>query len=144
MPTDPREAIGTCGNTSPWQPPLRPWQTGGAGAGDIPASVTRQYAWPPAAISQAGPINAIPRYTSTGTHVTLTPLVPTPTGSEHVTATPDPGTGWNGGSGSGAFVEVAGCTYPDPWIDPGSAVPPPCAAAGARRAADPEITPPPL
>jgi len=33
MPTDPREAHGACGNTDPFVPPLKPWQTGGAGAG---------------------------------------------------------------------------------------------------------------
>ncbi|KAF9483864.1 exo-beta-1,3-glucanase [Pholiota conissans] len=130
MPTDPREAIGTCGNTNPWSPPLTPAQTGGAGAGNIPANAVANLAWPPASLSTGGPVSALPSYTPTGTIVTLPPPTFTSTsGKSAINA----GSGWaNNGDTTPMNVPIQGCTYPDPWVDPNSAVPPTCAAASRR------------
>ncbi|XP_006458234.1 hypothetical protein AGABI2DRAFT_63154 [Agaricus bisporus var. bisporus H97] len=138
MPKDPREAAGACGNISPWQPPLNAWQTGGAGAGDIPATVSNVYPWPPATLSHAGAVSLLPSYTETGPIPTLpAPTLTAPSGS---TATPtvDVGNGWNNPSdNAGIAAEISGCSYLDPWVDPSVAPPLPCSAAS------PVITPPP-
>lgn len=148
MPTDPRDAAGVCGNTDPWQPPLAPWQTGGAGAGDIPATVTAALAWPPASIRNGGPIEAVPSYTHTGPLPTLSALPITAGPNETITRTVDIGSGWNNADDNvGYAVEVPGCSYLDPWVTPAAAPPSPLCAALGRR--DPEpipapiITPPP-
>lgn len=144
MPTDPREADGTCGNIAPWQPPLQPWQTGGAGAGDIPASVTSAFAWPPLSINKAGPISLMPSYTPTGAIPTLTATPITAGRGEHITKTVDPGNGWNNAQDTqGVFVEVPGCSYLDPWVTPAAAPPSPLCAGGAARR-EPEALPQPL
>lgn len=135
MPTDPRDAVGACGNTSPWSPPLQSWQTGGAGIG-IPSSVSKSLAWPPTTISQAGSVATLPFYTPTGTIPTLS--VPTFTGTKSVNA----GDGWqNPSDTSGIHVPIPTCTYLDPWVDPGTAPPASCGSAVARRA-DAPLTPP--
>lgn len=127
IPEDPREATGACGGSSLFNPPLQPWQTGGAGAGNIPSSVTSAYPWPPASISAAGAISLLPSYTPTGPIPTLP--VPTLTTSSGSMATPtvDVGNGWNNPSDTaGFYVEIPGCKYLDPWIDPSTAPPPVC------------------
>ena len=148
MPTDPRDAEGVCGNTDPWTPPLAAWQTGGAGAGDIPASVTAALAWPPASIRNGGAIDAVPSYTQTGPIPTLSAQPITAGPNETMTRTADVGNGWNNAADSSGYVaEVPGCVYQDPWIDPGSAPPSPLCNAVNRRAPQaasaPLITPPP-
>lgn len=147
MPKDPREAEGVCGNSNPWNPPLRSWQTGGAGAGNIPASVTASLAWPPPTISNAGAISLLPSYTSTGAIVTLPgPTFTTSQGST-ATATVDVGNGWeNSGDNAGMNVEVPTCSYLDPWIGPTAAPPSPLCGGAARRYEPrrPQITSPPL
>lgn len=136
MPTDPRDAVGVCGNSNPWTPPLKSWQTGGAGIG-IPASVSASYAWPPATISQAGAVSTLPAYTPTGTIPTLP--VPTFTGKS-VNA----GNGWANPSDTTRMnVPIPSCTYLDPWVDPGTAPPAACGAGAARRADPPLVTPVP-
>ncbi|KAL0959412.1 hypothetical protein HGRIS_014660 [Hohenbuehelia grisea] len=131
MPQDPREADGVCGNIAPWLPPLRPWQTGGAGAGQIPAAVTSSLAWPPPSIINAGAASLLPTYVPTGVIPTLT--APTPTGSS-MTARPDPGNGWaNPGDTAGYMTEAAGCSYLDPWVGPTGQIPVPLCTAAARR-----------
>ncbi|KAI0273720.1 glycoside hydrolase superfamily [Gloeopeniophorella convolvens] len=141
MPTDPRKASGACGNTDPWQPPLAPSQTGGSGAGQIPASVSSQFAWPPTAISNAADVTLLPQYTQTGTIPTLP--VPSFTASSSVNA----GNGWaNPSDTSGIAVPIATCTYPSAWLESAVPLPPPCgpqAAAPQRRADEPAITPAP-
>jgi glucan 1,3-beta-glucosidase len=135
MPTDPRAAVGVCGNSSPWTPPLQSWQTGGAGANDIPASVTQNLAWPPSSISLAGALSTLPFYTPTGAIPTLP--VPTFTVRPSVNA----GNGWNNPSDTqGLHVAIPTCTYLDPWVDPASAPPASCGAPVVRRAL---ITPAP-
>ncbi|KAG5641224.1 hypothetical protein DXG03_005699 [Asterophora parasitica] len=131
MPADPRSSLGTCASLGvsnapvPSPFPFAPWQTGGPGAGTIAPSVTSQFPWPPATISNAGaPVSALPTYTNTGTVVRLPPptLTPTPTGKVEV------GSGWfDQGDTAGAPTPVEGCTYPtDAWDAIGVPVPPVC------------------
>ncbi|KAF9449843.1 glycoside hydrolase family 5 protein [Macrolepiota fuliginosa MF-IS2] len=150
MPTDPRDAAGTCRNGSPWQPPLQPWQTGGTGAGNIPATATSAFAWPPTTVNNGGAITLLPSYTPTGPIPTLpAPTLTAPSGST-ATPTTNPGSGWNNAADNVGFAaEVSGCTYLDPWISPDTAPPSPLCAGGAagatRREASPKpmFTPPP-
>jgi len=132
LPTDPRQAVGTCHNANPWTPPLQSWQVGGAGAGNIPASAASAVAWPPATLATGGDVSALPSYTPTGTIPTLpVPTFVAPTTS----ATIDAGTGWtNPSDQTGMNVAIAGCTYLDPWVDPNTAVPASCGAAAKRSA----------
>ena len=144
MPTDPRLADGVCKNTNPWQPPLAPSQTGGSGAGNIPASVSSSLAWPPTSISNAGTaVSLLPQYTRTGTIPTLP--APSFTGKKSVSA----GSGWENPSDTlGLAVPIATCTYPSAWLESGFTVPPACGvqSTGRRREivlAEPTITPTP-
>lgn len=139
MPTDPRAAVGVCGNSDPWQPPLQSWQTGGAGADQIPASFKQQYSWPPTVISNAGAATLLPTYTQTG----QIPVLPGPT---FASASVDVGGGWaNSADSTGMAVAIPTCSYLDPWVgyvDPPS---PLCGGAAKREAVpEPLITPPPL
>jgi len=130
MPKDPRAAIGFCQNNAAPANPLPAWNTGGAGAGQIAVTV----AWPPAAISNAGPVANLPAYTPTGALTTL----PVPTFtiiSGGKTTTADAGVGWaNPADRTGMAKPVATCTYPDTYVDPNSAVPPLCAVGAADPA----------
>jgi glucan 1,3-beta-glucosidase len=142
MPTDPREAVGMCASLgvsggAPFDGTYpEPWMTGGAGAGDIPPSVSAQYPWPPSSISSAGAAGSLlPTYTPTGTIPTLPPpsLTATPTTSVDV------GDGWfDPQDTAGAMTPVAGCSYPNAWDATDVPVPPVCGggaptAAPARR-----------
>jgi glucan 1,3-beta-glucosidase len=140
MPKDPRSASGVCGNTSPWTPPLKPWQTGGTGAGLNVQSDGLQ--WPPASITNGGLLASLPSYTPTGTIVTLPG--PTFTQSSGSNVKIDAGSGWANPSDTvGMYVQIQGCSYLDPWIGP-TATPPPVCAAGKKRAYPPPmITPRP-
>ncbi|KAJ6608605.1 glycoside hydrolase superfamily [Mycena sp. CBHHK59/15] len=135
MPTDPRAAVGKCGNSNPFDGPLSAWQTGGAGAGQIPASVSQALAWPPPIITFANSVSsagtALPTYTPTGPVLTL----PGPSFSA-ATATASAPNGWaNAQDTAGAFAPAASCSYFDPWI--GSTVSPPAPlCTGAARAVD--------
>ena len=147
MPLDPRAAVGVCGNSSPWSPPFQSWQTGGAGAGQIPASVTSSLAWPPSAISNAGAITLLPSYAPTGTLVTLPVPTFTVSGSSKASTTANAGNGWeNPSDTSGMYVPIPTCSYLDPWVGPTAALPSPLCSGGTRRryeAEEPAITPPP-
>ncbi|KAF7984996.1 hypothetical protein HWV62_9974 [Athelia sp. TMB] len=144
MPEDPREAVGQCGNPSPFTGTLSAWQTGGAGAGTIAASATASITWPPTSISNGGFATALPSYTPTGTVATLPPAVFTETGKASGSLTTG-GNGWfNPSDTASGMVAIATCSYLDPWI--GSAAPPSplCSGAAKRTAApEPSITPAP-
>jgi aryl-phospho-beta-D-glucosidase BglC (GH1 family) len=145
MPTDPRTANGACNNQNPWAGPLAPWQTGGAGAGQIPASISASFTWPPTLISNAGAATLLPSYTPTGT----VPTLPAPTFSPTGTASKsviNAGDGWqNPSDTAGAMVAISSCSYLDPWIGPDAQPPSPlCSGAAAKRNFEPRITPPPL
>ncbi|KAI0073577.1 glycoside hydrolase [Panus rudis PR-1116 ss-1] len=129
MPTDPREAIGVCASlgvraTNAFDGAYAPWQTGGAGADKIAASVTANYdTWPPASINNAdAPAAQLPMYTSTRSPVTLPPITLSPTavsaGTATVTVTPTAtgGNGWANSADTASMVTpVSGCSYPDAW-----------------------------
>jgi glucan 1,3-beta-glucosidase len=135
MPKDPRDAIGVCGNANPWNPPLQAWQTGGTGAGNIPATVSAALVWPPPVISNGGAISILPSYTPTGSLVTLP--VPTFTPASTASTTINAGNGWaNNGDTAGMMVQVPSCSYLDPWVGPTPPPSPLCAGA-------PQITPAP-
>ncbi|KAJ7632162.1 glycoside hydrolase [Roridomyces roridus] len=143
MPTDPRSAIGACGNTSPFLGTLSSWQTGGAGAGTIPASVTASLSWPPVVSA-----SLLPTYTPQGTPITLPgPTFTTTSGGSTPTASINVGSGWlNSADTAGMMKPIAGCSYLDPWI--GSTVSPPaplCTGQAARAVTvdEPAITPAP-
>ncbi|KAG9318334.1 glycoside hydrolase family 5 protein [Chiua virens] len=146
MPRDPRTASGTCANKDTWNPPLQAWQTGGAGAGQIPASVSQEYSWPPASISNAGAVTSLPSYTPTGVVATLPPPTFTYSSGKSV-KTANAGNGWQNPSDSaGEMVAIATCSYLDPWIGPNAAPPLPLCQGGSAARAVPRsaaITPPP-
>ena len=117
MPTDPRKSQGKCaalGVSGNFTGTYLPWQTGGDGAGSIPATVTASYPWPPSTISNAGGSpSLLPQYTPTGSISTLPP--PTFT-STKVTIN-----GWyDSGDTVPAPTPISGCTYPNAWGDPTS------------------------
>jgi glucan 1,3-beta-glucosidase len=142
MPKDPRDADGICENINP-HAPLEPWQTGGSGAGDIPAASLDAYPWPPVSIANAGAPSNLPQYTPTGTIITL----PNPTfsttsdGTVKVTTTPDLGNGWyHSADTTSLAVNPSGCPYLDPWMGEAD-IPAPCggAAGAARREPSPAM-----
>jgi glucan 1,3-beta-glucosidase len=140
MPTDPREADGTCGNTDPWNPPLQPWQTGGAGAGSIAESASVALAWPPVTISGGGEVTLLPTYTPTG----AIPTLPAP--SLTATASINVGDGWeNPADTAGLMVAIPSCSYLNPWVGPAAPPSPLCSGGTTAHAAaaTPSITPPP-
>ncbi|KAJ6488571.1 glycoside hydrolase family 5 protein [Mycena vitilis] len=152
MPEDPREAVGQCGNKSPFQGTLSAWQTGGAGAGAIPTDVQSALSWPPPSIVFANgvtsPGNALPTYSPSGSAITLPGPSFTPaSGAPSATKSVDAGSGWlNPSDSAGMMQPISGCSYLDPWI--GSSVSPPaplCTGGAAARTAAPEpvITTPP-
>ncbi|KAJ7491298.1 exo-beta-1,3-glucanase [Mycena latifolia] len=155
MPIDPRSAVGQCGNSDPFVGTLSSWQTGGAGAGSMAASVTDALSWPPPAISFPGGASAasvLPTFAASGTPITLPGPTFTPTSGATAAASISSGDGWaNPSDTAGMMGPIAGCSYFDPWI--GSTVAPPAplctAAANALFAvptttdAAPSITPAP-
>ena len=114
IPTDPRKSQGKCaglGVNAKFDGTYLPWQTGGDGAGNIPATLTVSYPWPPATISGAGgPPSLLPQYTPTGSISTLPP--PTFTGTK---VSID---GWyDNGDTMPAPTPIPGCAYPNAWGD---------------------------
>ncbi|OBZ75886.1 Glucan 1,3-beta-glucosidase [Grifola frondosa] len=143
MPLDPRGSEGICENSQPFSGPLQSWQTGGAGANQIPASISSSYAWPPTSITNGGFVTSMPSYTPTGAIVTLP--VPTFTSSVTVSA----GVGWVNTADTALLnVPIATCGYLDPWMgQPSTSVSPcPAPSGNTRRrwsAPEPVITSPP-
>jgi len=108
MPTDPRQASGQCANAG-FTGQLQTWQTGGAGADQIPAATSVAMPWPPLALNSAGPVNMLPSYTPTGTQVTLPVPTFTPT---NPSVTISAGNGYaNPAVTTGAYVAIPACTY---------------------------------
>lgn len=117
MPADPRVADGTCNNANPFTGTIT------AGSGNVPASVTNGYVWPPS-VSNGGDATDLPQYTPTGSIPTLPVPTFTPTGT--VTSTATAGNGWeNAQDTAGLMVSMAGCSYLDPWVNPTAAPPSP-------------------
>ncbi|KAK7035721.1 glycoside hydrolase [Favolaschia claudopus] len=142
MPTDPRQAVGQCGNKSPFQGSLQPWQTGGAGAGNIPADFTNEYSWPPPSIVFAGGVTSdagsLPTFSPSGAPITLPgPTITPASGEPTQTKSVDVGSGWaNTQDTAGMMKPIAGCNYLDPWIGSSSSPPSPlCTAATSAQPA---------
>lgn len=134
MPHDPRTGSGICADQNIWRPPLQAWQTGGTGAGQIAASVSEEYAWPPSTISNGGAVTLLPSYTPTGTVATLPPPTFAVTSGKSV-ATANAGNGWQNPSDSaGEMVGIATCSYLDPWIGPSATPPSPLCQSGVAAA----------
>ncbi|KAF7360227.1 Glycoside hydrolase [Mycena venus] len=153
MPTDPREAVGQCKNTSPFNGPLSAWQTGGVGAGAIPTDVVNALAWPPPSImfpnSVTSPGNLLPTYAPAGTPITMPgPTVTPASGAPSATHSVNVGNGWaNANDQAGMMQPIEGCFYFDPWVGSSQAPPSPlctnAAAVRALAAPEPAITTPP-
>ncbi|KZV79697.1 glycoside hydrolase [Exidia glandulosa HHB12029] len=144
IPDDPRSALGECERLGVVAQPdqyyvgqLQPWQTGGAGAGQLAPTATVGLDWPPAALVTIAN-SPVPTYTATAP----IPTLPTQTFAAAATATAD---GWfNDADNLPGIAPIAGCAYPDPW-NPGDVPPPPCTggqqqAPLARRLAGPQPT----
>ena len=117
MPKDPRTSQGKCAalSVTPTQPfggTYLPWQTGGDGAGNIPASTTASFPWPPTTISNALAVpSLLPQYTPTGVVTTLPPPTNTPSNVQM--------DGWfDGGDTALAPTPISGCSYPNAWDAP--------------------------
>ncbi|CCO32663.1 putative glucan 1,3-beta-glucosidase D [Rhizoctonia solani AG-1 IB] len=132
MPKDPREAIGTCGNASPWEGPLPASKTGGTGAGIIPASYATARTWPPPSLSRIPNAATLPTYTATGTLVTLKPAEFT--GAAGING----GNGWaNSADQQGLYTPIAGCPYPSSvWGDAADATQIACSGGSSRRSVE--------
>lgn len=147
MPADPRQADGVCQPTATWASPLSAWQTGGAGAGALPSTLSAQYPWPPASISNPGfsasAASLLPTYTPTGSVATL--AAPTFTASGGKTVSASVGNGWeNPSDTAGEYTAVATCNYLFPWIGPTNPPAPLCSGGNARRDAAPVPVPMPM
>ncbi|KZT18580.1 glycoside hydrolase family 5 protein [Neolentinus lepideus HHB14362 ss-1] len=144
IPTDPREALGTCASLSVSGPvfngSFQSWQTGGAGAGTIAATALASFSqYPPPALSgipdPAG-VSLLPVYTSTGSVVTLA----MPTFSNKITVSE--GDGWyDTADGGAAPTAIEGCSYLDPWSAANAPMPTAVCTGGA--AAEAVVTPAP-
>ena len=147
IPADPREAQGMCAKlgASPgtqFSGTFAPWQTGGAGAGAVPASASAQFAFPPSSLAgvPGAQVAFVPTYTATRAVVTLPP----PAFTQSVTVSV--GNGWADAGDSGMMVTaVQGCVYPDAWNAVGSPVPSVlCPAPGGAGADAPTPAPAPV
>ncbi|KAK7685287.1 hypothetical protein QCA50_011650 [Cerrena zonata] len=120
MPTDPREAIGTCDQLGvpfnlPFTTTFQSWQTGGPGAGQIAQTAINALSqFPPPSLSNVNGANPtlLPHYTATST----IPTLPVPTFSA---ATTSAGDGWADSHDTvSAAAPIQGCVYPDAWNAP--------------------------
>jgi hypothetical protein len=138
MPLNPMDSLGTCGNTSPWNGPLKSWQVGGAGAG---VGVSFGAAtWPPTSLTYGGSVATLPSYTPTGTIPTL--AVPSFSASgKSINA----GNGWFNAADTALMdVPISTCNYLNPWIGSAAAPVPLCSGVATKREIPlPTITPPP-
>ncbi|KAG9312258.1 glycoside hydrolase family 5 protein [Chiua virens] len=145
IPTDPRTALGTCEalgvSQQPFSGQYASWQTGGAGAGDIPASSIASYGqYPPSSINGLTPSAnqaLLPTYTSTSAVPTLPPPTFSPTPTVSV------GGGWYDSADTGlAPTEVQGCGYPSAWDAVSSSMPTALCPPGTAAAtvSTPQIT----
>lgn len=141
IPTDPREAIGLCGELgqqldNPFDGNFKSWQTGGAGAGRIAASATEQFAWPPKSLNNVdAPLTRLPAFTATGVVATLPPPTFSPAASSSVASL----NGWANPSDIAlAATSISGCIYPSAW-NANNVQATPCRGQPAPTAAPPPI-----
>lgn len=131
-PTDPRDSIGQCQRlgqaTNTFTGPLQPYQIGGTGQGGVGA--LDAYPWPPSAIGGGFAAAAVPRYTPTGSLLTMPGVTVTSLGSSATFAVGD---GWaNDADTTPMRVPVQGCVYPNQW-DANNAAVPACGVGIAKR-----------
>ncbi|KAK4703423.1 glucan 1,3-beta-glucosidase, partial [Phenoliferia sp. Uapishka_3] len=125
LPSDPQRALGFCKSNAAvqdkplreyaWDGKLKPYQTGGVGAGKIDPKQMKKYGtFPPPTLTGGLVASLLPTYTRTGTPVTLKG-VPTqaPIKGDDVEMVEEQG--W--------FVPVKGCSYIGPWSGVKAAVP---------------------
>ncbi|CAK5270365.1 unnamed protein product [Mycena citricolor] len=153
IPKDPRQSLGQCGGSNPFNGPLSAWQTGGPGAGTMSASVQSALSpWPPQSISFAqSDVHAatdLPRYSPSGAPVTLPGPTFTAVASQVMTTTVSAGGGWANPTAdtAGMMSNIPGCTYLDPWIGSSVSPPAPLCTGAVRRleeAIDAVVTPAP-
>ncbi|ORX35685.1 exo-beta-1,3-glucanase [Kockovaella imperatae] len=151
---DPRTAFGTCAS---FGTPINAfdgiypeaYMTGGAGAGQIPATVSASYPWPVPTFSDvnAAQMTNIPQYTMNASPITL----PGPTFTNPSSgATISPGSGWaNSADTRPAFQAVQGCSYPPEYSATGVPIVPGMCGAGldqviVKRNGAPAPTPAPV
>ncbi|KAJ1306352.1 hypothetical protein OPQ81_007358 [Rhizoctonia solani] len=115
MPTDPRTAAGSCGNSNPRTTTFTPHNQN-----TITAAYRSAHPFPPRTIVDA--TGGLATYTETGTPI----IMPGPEFSGVSVPTKQSGT-WEHD-----WAPVAGCTYPDSWNAVGAAVPG-CATGEGKR-----------
>jgi len=108
-----------------WTPPLQSYMTGGAGAGNIPASATAAYSFPPASLTNIPQATNLPRLTATGSPITLSPAAP-------FSSATDTG-GWANPLDTAPWlVTVSGCNYLNAYSGVGANPPSSRCTGGAR------------
>lgn len=125
LPADPRKSQGFCLanaasqkakgiRTYHWNGQLKPYMTGGPGAGVIePTQLALHGTFPPATLTRGLVASLLPTYTQTGSPIVLEGLAPTRTAAPMIGEKDREG--W--------FVPVEGCSYPDPWAGVRAAMP---------------------
>ncbi|WOO83892.1 putative glucan 1,3-beta-glucosidase D [Vanrija pseudolonga] len=139
IPTDPREAVGQCARVgfnggSPFNGQFpSAANTGGQGAGAIPAAQTAQNPWPPAGFTNvpAASISNLFQYTPTAAPVTLAGATFTYT-SDGAEKTTVGGSGWANAQDDSrqAFTAIAGCQYMGEYDAANSPIPNGACGAG--------------
>ncbi|KAJ9122334.1 hypothetical protein QFC22_001755 [Naganishia vaughanmartiniae] len=133
---DPRQAVGHCLNVASVTPVAfngyKPYQTGGAGAGTVPAADRTQYPWPVTSLSpsfDSAALVSLPQYTQTGTPVLLV-NAPTNTAFALVASASSAIPTATIGAAQAAFAPVAGCSYPNEYSAELMAMPTSACGAG--------------
>lgn len=155
VPSDPRAVEGYCVNSAGIQPTqtftgFKPFMTGGAGAGTVPASDIAAYTWPLTSMRPSFGVDALaslPQYTATASPITLS----NPTYTLASTVTQTPASGWAYSTDTKSdYAPVSGCSYPGEYAGASMGVSAGACGAGAglqaaglRRAPMPAITPAP-
>jgi len=139
IPTDPREAVGVCDTLNvPFNQPFtsgyQPWQTGGAGAGQIAQTAIASLSqYPPPQISNVG--GAIPTLLPQYTATSAVPTLPVETFSGATATTLD---GWADPQDTALMpAPIQGCAYPDAWLPAPDATSLLCGAAAATATTPP-------
>ncbi|WVQ73941.1 hypothetical protein IAR50_003522 [Cryptococcus sp. DSM 104548] len=138
MPKDPRQAAGTCLADGVTENAFNGTYANdwvyGAAKGDIAASESSSWPWPPATFTNvpSASMSKLPQYTQTGTPITASAPTFTSPGSS---ATIDAGNGWanaNADSRS-AYAAISGCSYQPEYSAADLAIPSSACGAGITQ-----------